>query len=86
MRKLLDCTNSLATFSLQEEAQRKSYKNETPSRGISPSAEGDQRPTALDPCHHLKKVDENFHQTDEIRLFRLQSGAADAFRIGGFRV
>ena len=27
---------------------------------ISPSAEGDQRSTALDPCHLLKKVDEKF--------------------------
>ena len=35
--------------------------------GISPSAEGDQRPTALDPCKPLKRLDRNFHQTDESR-------------------
>jgi len=27
---------------------------------VSPSAEGDQRPTALDPCRLLKKAGENF--------------------------
>ena len=30
--------------------------------GVSPSAEGDQRPTALDPCRLLKKAGENFHK------------------------
>jgi len=33
---------SLATFSLQKEAQRKSYQKETPFWGISPSAEGEE--------------------------------------------
>jgi len=32
----------LATFSLQKEAQRKSYQKETPIRGISPVATGEE--------------------------------------------
>jgi len=36
----LNSTNLLATFSLQKEAQRKSYQKETPIRGISPVATG----------------------------------------------
>ena len=40
--------------------KRKSYQKENALRGFSPSAEGDQRPTALDPCRLLKKASENF--------------------------
>ena len=29
--------------------------------GVSPTAVGDQRPTALDPCRFLKKAGKNFH-------------------------
>ena len=31
-------------------------------KGVSPSAEGDQRPTALDPCRFLKKAGKNFQK------------------------
>ena len=41
-------------------------------KGISPSAEGDQRPTALEPCRLLKKAGENFQQTDERPCFGQQ--------------
>jgi len=65
------------------QAQKKANKENAVWR-ISPVATGDQRPTALDPCHLLKKVVENLHQADEIRSFRLQSAPPSDLLGGAF--
>ena len=80
VRNSLDCTNSLATFLLQKEAQEKSYQKRTPIRGFRPLRRATNA-RALDRHHLLKKVDENFCQTDETHLFCLQS-ALNAFAFG----
>jgi len=54
----------LAAFSLQKEAQRKSYQKETPKREFRPLRRATNA-RALDRRKLLKKLDQNFHQTDE---------------------
>ena len=84
-RNSLDCTNLLATFLLQKVAQEKSYQKRTPIRGFRPLRRATNA-RALDRRHLLKKVDENFHQTDETRLFCLQSGICPLTRADLFYV
>jgi len=62
--------NSL--FLCLKEAQRKSLQKETPYRRFRPLRRAIQGP-ALKIRELLKKLDQNFHQTDEIRCFGLQS-------------
>ncbi|MBQ9773522.1 MAG: hypothetical protein IJW30_02555 [Clostridia bacterium] len=55
---------SFEAIGAKEKAWQKEKRRK---KGISPSADGDQRPTALDPCRLPQKAGENFHQTDESR-------------------
>ena len=78
MRHSLDCTNSLATFLLQKEAQEKSYQKRTP-KGEFRALRSATNARALDRRKLLKKLDQNFHQPDETRLFCLQTEEAPSY-------
>jgi hypothetical protein len=53
--------NPTCGFSLFSPAEKiHPFRALSDDKGVSPSAEGDQRPTALDPCRFLKKAGKNF--------------------------
>ena len=55
--------NPTCGFSLFSPAEKiHPFRALSDDKGISPSADGDQRPTALDPCRFLKKAGKNFHK------------------------